>query len=120
MPLEDAREVSRYVAELEHGLQRLRAGFPLSLRLLREVHAVLIGDHGRGARLTPGEFRRSQVWTGGTRPGNAVFVPPPVNELDDCLRLFERFLHVLPGPTPPLVKAALAHVQCEAVVCGRV
>lgn len=115
VPVEDAREVSRYVAALEHGLQRLRGGFPLSLRLLREVHAVLIGDHGRGARLTPGEFRHSQVWIGGTRPGNAVFVPPPVNEIEDCLHLFERFLHDLPEPTPPLVKAALAHVQFETI-----
>jgi len=81
----------------------------------REVHAVLIGDHGRGARLTPGEFRHSQVWIGGTRPGNAVFVPPPVNEIEDCLHLFERFLHDLPEPTPPLVKAALAHVQFETI-----
>ena len=112
--IEDAREVSRYVAALEHGLKRLRGGFPLSLRLLREVHKVLIGQ-GRGSKLTPGEFRRSQVWIGGTRPGNAVFVPPPVNELDECLKHFERFLHDLPGPTPPLVKAALAHVQFETI-----
>ena len=114
VPLEDAREVSRYVAALEHGLQRLRGGFPLSLRLLREVHKVLMGQ-GRGSRLTPGEFRRSQVWVGGTRPGNAVFVPPPANELDECLKHFERFLHDQPEPTPPLVKAALAHVQFETI-----
>ena len=114
VPVEDAREVSRYVAALEHGLKRLRGGFPLSLRLIREVHGVLLG-HGRGARLTPGEFRRSQVWIGGTRPGNAVFVPPPVNELDECLKHFERFLHDQPEPTPPLVKAALAHVQFETI-----
>ena len=114
VPIEDAREVSRYVAALEHGLVRLRGGFPLSLRLLREVHKVLIGG-GRGARLTPGEFRRSQVWIGGTRPGNAVFVPPPVNELDECLKHFERFLHDQPEQTSPLVKAALAHVQFETI-----
>jgi len=114
VPVEDAREVSRYVAALEHGLKRLRGGFPLSLRLLREVHKVLLG-HGRGAMLAPGEFRRSQVWIGGTRPGNAVFVPPPVNELDECLKLFERFLHDVPEPTSPLVKAALAHVQFETI-----
>ena len=114
VPLEDAREVSRYVAALEHGLRRLREGFPLSLHLLREVHRVLIGQ-GRGSKLTPGEFRRSQVWIGGTRPGNAVFVPPPVNELDECLKLFERFLHDQPEPTPPLLKAALAHVQFETI-----
>ena len=72
-------------------------------------------DDGRGSRLTPGEFRRSQVWIGGTRPGNTVFVPPPANELDECLKQFERFLHDLPEPTPPLLKAALAHVQFETI-----
>lgn len=96
------------------GLQRLRE-FPLSLRLIREVHALLMEDRGRGARLMPGEFRRSQVWIGGTRPGNAVFVPPPANELDACLKHFERFLHDEPEATPPLVKAALAHVQFETI-----
>jgi Fic family protein len=114
VPVEDAREVSRYVAALEHGLARLREGFPLSLRLLREVHKVLMG-RGRGAQLTPGEFRRSQVWIGGTRPGNAAFVPPPPNELVECLKHFERFLHDQPASTPPLVKAALAHVQFETI-----
>ncbi|HKB82177.1 MAG TPA: Fic family protein [Burkholderiales bacterium] len=113
VPVEDAREVSRYAGALEHGLKRLRGGFPLSLRLIREVHKVLIGRR-RGAKLTPGEFRRSQVWIGGTRPGNAIFVPPPANELDECLKLFERFLHDQP-PTSPLVKAALAHVQFETI-----
>jgi len=115
VPMEDAREVSRYVAALEHGLERVRGGFPLSLRLIREVHQVLMGSEGRGAKLTPGEFRSSQVWIGGTRPGSAVFVPPPVNELDECLKLFERFLHDVPEPTSPLVKAALAHVQFETI-----
>jgi Fic family protein len=114
VPIEDAREVSLYVAALEHGLQRLRSDFPLSLRLLREVHGVLLG-RGRGARNRPGEFRRSQVWVGGTRPGNAVFVPPPANEVDDCLKYLERFLHDEPQPTPPLIKAGLAHVQFETI-----
>ena len=115
VPLEDAREVSRCVAALEHGIARLRGGFPLSLRLIREVHEVLMGSEGRGAKLTPGEFRRSQVWIGGTRPGNAVFVPPPANELGECLKHFERFLHGVPEATSPLVKAALAHVQFETI-----
>jgi len=114
VPIEDAREVSLYVAALEHGLKRLRGGFPLSLRLVREVHKVLLG-HGRGERLTPGEFRRTQVWIGGTRPGNAMFVPPPASEVDECLKHFERFLHDEPEATPPLVKAALAHVQFETI-----
>lgn len=114
VPVEDAREVSRYVAALEHGLQRLRSGFPLSLRLIREVHKVLVGS-GRSGRLTPGEFRRRQVWVGGTRPGNSAFVPPPASEIDDCLKHLERFLNDEPESTPPLVKAALAHVQFETI-----
>ena len=114
VPVEDAREVSRHVAALEHGLVRLRGGFPLSLRLVREVHKVLIGEE-RASRLAPGEFRRTQVWIGGTRPGNAVFVPPPANEIADCLKHLERFLHDQPEATPPLAKAALAHVQFETI-----
>ena len=114
VPVEDAQQVSRYVAALEHGLARLRAGFPLSLRLLGEMHAVLL-DHPQGRGKTPGEFRRSQVWIGGTRPGNAVFVPPPADALADCLRDFERFLNDLPQATPPLLKAALVHVQFETI-----
>jgi len=114
VPIEDAREVSRCVAAMAHGLERLRGGFPLSLRLLREMHAVLL-DQGRGNGKAPGEFRRSQVWIGGTRPGNAVFVPPPADALAECLDRFERFLHDEPEPTPPLLKAALAHVQFETI-----
>ena len=114
VPLDDVREVSRYVAALEHGFKRLRGGFPLSLRLLREIHAVLIGG-ARNPALAPGEFRRTQVWVGGTRPGNAVFVPPPAAELPDALASLERFLNDVPAPTSPLVKAALAHVQFETI-----
>lgn len=114
VPVDDAAEVSRYVAALDHGLARLRGGFPLSLRLIREVHKVLMSG-GRESRVRPGDFRRSQVWIGGTRPGNAVFVPPPATELADCLKPFERFLHDKPEVTPPLVKAALAHVQFETI-----
>lgn len=114
VPLADVREVSQCVAALDHGLARLREGFPLSMRLLREVHGVLL-SHGRGAQHTPGEFRRSQVWIGGTRPGNAMFVPPPAHEVPECLSLLERFLHDDPEPTAPLVKAALAHLQFETI-----
>lgn len=114
VPVEDAQEVSRYVAALEYGLARLREGFPPSLRLIGGMHAVLL-DHPSGRGKTPGEFRRSQVWIGGTRPGNAVFVPPPVDALADCLRDYERFLNDLPEATPPLLKAALAHVQFETI-----
>jgi len=114
VPLDDAHEVSRCVAAMGHGLQRLRSGFPLSLRLLREMHAVLL-DHPRGRGKTPGEFRHSQVWLGGTRPGNAVFVPAPALQLPACLDAFERFLHDEPQPTSPLLRAALAHVQFETI-----
>jgi Fic family protein len=114
VPVRDVREVSHYVSALEHGLARLRGGFPLSLRLLREIHGILL-ESGRGKHATPGAFRRSQVWIGGTRPGNAMFVPPPASEVADCLKLFERFLHDQPEPTSPLVKAALAHVQFETI-----
>ncbi|MEO6078352.1 MAG: Fic family protein [Steroidobacteraceae bacterium] len=114
VPVEDAREVSRCVAALENGLAALRGGLPLSMRLLRGMHKELLAHPGGNAK-TPGELRRSQVWIGGTRPGNAAFVPPPANALAKCLGSFERFLHDEPEPTPPLLKAALAHVQFETI-----
>jgi Fic family protein len=114
VPIEDAREVSRCVAALERGRKLLKDGLPLSMRLLREVHKALM-NHPRGRGKAPGEVRRSQVWIGGTRPGNAAFVPPPPDALPDCLRALERFLNDEPEPTPPLLKAALAHVQFETI-----
>ena len=113
-PLDDVREVSNYVAALEHGLTRLTEGFPLSLRLIRDIHAVLL-SRGRGSDRTPGEFRRTQNWIGGTRPGNAAFVPPPPDEVLECMGRLELFLHDQPEPTPVLLKAALAHVQFETI-----
>jgi Fic family protein len=113
-PLSDAREVSNYVAALEHGLQRLAEGMPLSLRLIRELHALLVAG-GRGGKQAPGEFRQSQNWVGGARPGNAVFVPPPPHEVVRRLGELELFLHDEPEATPPLLKAALAHVQFETI-----
>jgi Fic family protein len=114
VPLDDAKEVSRNVAALERGIKRLRGGFPLCMRLLGEMHKTLM-QHPRGRGKTPGEIRRSQVWVGGTRPGNAAFVPPPPEELADCLSDFERFLNDEPEATSPLLKAALAHVQFETI-----
>jgi Fic family protein len=111
VPLDDVAEVSRYVAAMTHGLQRLREGFPLSNRLLREMHGILL-ENSRGAEKMPGEFRRSQNWLGGTRPGNAAFVPPPPQEVEQCMADLERFLH---SDTSALVKAALAHVQFETI-----
>jgi len=114
VPLDDVREVSNYVAALEHGLKRLGEGFPLSLRLLKEIHSLLL-DNGRGRTQTPGEFRRSQNWIGGTRPGNAVFVPPPAELVLECIGKMELFLHDQPEATSVLLKAALAHVQFETI-----
>jgi len=113
-PLDDVREVSNYVAAMDHGLARLRDGFPLSLRLLREVHRKLLAD-GRGCSRNPGEFRTSQNWIGGTRPGNATYVPPPPQQVTACMGALERFLNDQPEPTSPLLKAALAHVQFETI-----
>ncbi|NCA90720.1 MAG: Fic family protein [Gammaproteobacteria bacterium] len=114
VPLDDVREVSNYVAALDHGLRLLEGGLPLSLRLLREIHGVLL-TRGQGGHQTPGEFRRSQNWIGGTRPGNAAFVPPPAAEVPECMGKLELFLHDQPEPTPALLKAALAHVQFETI-----
>lgn len=113
-PLDDVVEVSNYVAALDYGLKRLREGFPLSNRLIREMHAVLL-SRGRGSEKSPGEFRRTQNWIGGTRPGNAHFVPPPPAYVQDCMTELERFLHGENNPYPTLVKAALAHVQFETI-----
>lgn len=114
VPLDDVQEVSNYVAALDHGLKRLREGFPLSLRLMREMHERLLAK-GRGADKMPGEFRRSQNWLGGTRPGNAVFVPPPPDKVTPCMGDLELFIHDQPQPTSILLKAALVHVQFETI-----
>jgi len=114
VPMDDVQEVSCYVKALNHGIARLKEGFPLSLRLIREIHGKLLGS-GRGADKTPGEFRRTQNWIGGSSPGTARFVPPPVHELMDCLHAFELFLHDIPRPTSPLLKAGLAHVLFETI-----
>lgn len=113
-PVDDVREVSRYVAALQHGVRRLREGFPLSMRLIREIHGVLM-QGGRGGQQAPGEVRRSQVWIGGTRPGNARFVPPPPHEVQPALAALERFVHDEGEYTTPLLKAGLAHAQFETI-----
>ncbi|WP_353740416.1 Fic family protein [Desulfolithobacter dissulfuricans] len=114
VPMDDVREVSNYMAALDHGLARLAEGFPLSLRLIKEMHSILLAK-GRGSNQTPGEFRRTQNWIGGTRPGNAAFVPPPAEQVIDCMGKLELFLHDQPEPTPALLKAALTHVQFETI-----
>ena len=114
VPFDDVVEVSNYVAALTHGLERLQNGFPLSNRLIREMHAILL-RRGRGSEKSPGEFRRTQNWIGGTRPGNAHFVPPPADHVEACMASLERFIHGENNPYPALVKAALAHVQFETI-----
>jgi Fic family protein len=113
-PFDDVAEVSNYVAALDHGVSRLRDGFPLSNRLIREMHAKLL-SRGRGSERSPGEFRRTQNWIGGTRPGNAHFVPAPPAFVEDCMARLERFIHESRAPYPALIKAALAHVQFETI-----
>ena len=114
VPIDDVEQVSQYVAALNHGLERLRGGYPLSLRLIRDIHGILLSK-GRGSTRSPGEFRRSQNWVGGTRPGNARFVPPPPEEVKACMGELEKFLHDQPLRTPLLLKAALSHVQFETI-----
>lgn len=113
-PTDDVVEVSNYVAALEHGRQRVDKDLPLSNRLLREVHGRLMAS-ARGSDMDPGQFRRSQNWIGGTRPGNATFVPPPPQEVADCMSDLERFFHAqIPGLST-LMRAGLAHVQFETI-----
>jgi Fic family protein len=112
VPIDDVEETANYIAAMNHGLRRIESGeLPLSNRLLREVHALLMAGV-RGGDKAPGEFRRTQNWLGGTRPGNARFVPPPAHEVLAAMGDLEKFLH---GPTPILLKAALAHVQFETI-----
>jgi Fic family protein len=112
-PVDGVREVSNYVDAMMHGLDRLKT-LPISLRLIREMHERLLRG-GRGQTKSAGEFRRSQNWVGGTRPGNATYVPPPVDELMGCLDAFEKFIHQPTPDIPPLIKAGLIHLQFESI-----
>ncbi len=114
VPFDDVVEVSNYVAALEHGMARLRGGFPLSNRLIREMHEKLLA-RGRGSEKQPGEFRQSQNWIGGTRPGNAHFVPPPPAFVEETMSALERMFHEADGSYSVLLIAALAHVQFETI-----
>jgi Fic family protein len=113
VPVDDVAEVSSYVAALNHGLNRLGGGFPLSIRLIREIHKILL-ENSRGQHKAPGELRRSQNWIGGTRPGNARFVPPPPDMVSGLMSELEKFMHVK-DTIPVLVKAALIHQQFETI-----
>lgn len=112
VPMDDAREVSSYVAAMEHGRARLK-DIPLGGRLIREMHGKLMAQ-GRGAEKAPGEFRRSQNWIGGKRPGLAHYVPPPPHEVARCMADLDKFINAEDG-MPTLIRAALAHVQFESI-----
>jgi len=113
-PIDDVTEVSNYVSALNYGIEKLANGFPLSNRLLKEMHEILL-SHGRGSDKQPGEFRMSQNWIGGTRPGNAHYVPPPPQAVTQAMSDLERFIHDEEQPYSTLIKAALAHVQFETI-----
>ena len=113
----DTREVHNYVQALQHAIRRL-PDLPLSLRLIRELHAILMADvpQHRGAGIVPGEFRKDQNWIGGRSATTARFVPAPANLVPECLDAFERYLNPPPDDrTPKLLRAALAHYQFETI-----
>jgi Fic family protein len=114
VPIADVEEVSNYVAALNHGIKRMKKDFPISLRLMREMHAILLRG-GRGSNKAPGEFRRSQNWLGGVRPGKATFVPPPPERVNGLMGDLEKFIHDEDQKLPALIKAALIHVQFETI-----
>jgi Fic family protein len=114
VPISDVQEVSNYVAAIEYGMREIRKDFPLSSRLFREMHKRLLAK-GRGSGKDPGEYRRSQNWIGGSRPGDAVFVPPPHTELGNCMATLEKFMHTPDRDLPIIVRAGLLHVQFETI-----
>ncbi len=112
-PIDDVTEVSCYVSAMNYGIERLKK-FPMSLRLIKEIHEKLM-TNARGGNKQPGEFRTSQNWIGGSRPGNAQFVPAPPELLIELLGDLEIFLNDENNHLPILIKAALAHVQFETI-----
>ena len=114
VPNDDVLEVSNHVAALQHGLDRLNSDFPISNRLIREMHSILL-RRGRGSNRSPGEFRLSQVWLGGRDPQRASFVPPPANYVESLMGDLELFIHSKDPDIPPLLRAGYAHVQFETI-----
>lgn len=116
IPIDDVLEVSNYVKAMDYGLANIRSpqGLPISLRLIKEMHKVLLST-GRGSGQSPGEIRSSQNWVGGSNPIDASFVGPPADRLEKCLDDLEKFIHNKNSRTPVLIKAALAHVQFETI-----
>ena len=113
---DDVEEVTNYLHAFRWTQEQLRdpKGLPISVRLLCEAHRRLL-DGARGAGKQPGELRQSQNWIGGTRPGNAVFVPPPPEHVPTLLADMERFIHDTATDLPPMVKVALIHAQFETI-----
>lgn len=111
---DDWVEVQNYVKATNYGVERIREGFPVCTRLIREIHSVLM-QGVRGERKTPGEFRTSQNWIGGSMPSTAVYVPPPHTEVLECLSDFEKFINNEESDTPDLVKIAILHYQFESI-----
>lgn len=113
---DDIEEVTNYLRAFRWTQEQLRdpKGLPISVRLLCEAHRLLL-DGVRGAGKQPGELRRSQNWIGGTRPGNAAFVPPPPEHVPTLLADMERFIHDTATDLPPIVKVALIHAQFETI-----
>ncbi|MGD1068427.1 MAG: Fic family protein, partial [Vulcanimicrobiaceae bacterium] len=111
--IDDVIEVSNYVDAMEFGIEELKS-LPLSTRLFREIHARLL-SRGRGSEKSPGEYRISQNWIGGSRPGNALYVPPPPDAVAQCMSDLERFLNDDRNQLPLLVRVALAHAQFESI-----
>lgn len=112
----DVEEVTNYLHAFRWTQEQLRdhRGLPISVQLLCEAHGRLL-DGVRGSGKQPGELRRSQNWIGGTRPGNAVFVPPPPEQVSSLLTDMERFIHDTTTDLPPLVKVGLIHAQFETI-----
>ncbi|MBN2227646.1 MAG: Fic family protein [candidate division Zixibacteria bacterium] len=114
IPQDEIKDILNYVSAIEYGLERIQKGFPLSLRLIREIHSVLLRK-GRGSEKNPGEFRTSQNWISGSRPGNAIFVPPPPEKVLECMGSLELFMHDRSSNIQALVKIAMIHAQFETI-----
>ncbi len=111
---DDWEEVQNYVKATNYGVERIKKGFPVCTRLIRELHKILM-QGVRGEHKTPGEFRTSQNWIGGSMPSNAVYVPPPHTEIAECLTDFEKFINNEEIDTPDLIKIAILHYQFESI-----
>lgn len=112
--MDEVVEVSNYVSAFDYGIERVRSGFPVCNRLLKEIHTILL-KKGRGSNKSPGEFRREQNWLGGLTPAVAEFVPPPADSVEPCMKQLEDFINDVSVRTPVLLKAAFAHVQFETI-----